>query len=293
MMSVQFAILASGSRGNACLIKAGGSGLLVDFGLGPRTLANRLASVGSGWDDIRAVLLTHTHGDHIDSYTFGHFLSRKIPVYVHEGHRRQLGQFSGYPELLAEGLVRDFDGCPFLAPGGFRVEPIELSHDGGPTYGFRVEARPERKGRTVAVGYIADTGIWTNAVADALVDVDVLGVEFNHDAELQRQSGRSYHLVERNLGKRGHLSNDQGADLVKEVLERSARGSLRHVVLLHLSQECNMPELAVQTAVDAIRSASARVVVHAAEQAVASPNILVTPRKRAAQPRQAPADLPF
>jgi phosphoribosyl 1,2-cyclic phosphodiesterase len=144
----------------------------------------------------------------------------------------------------------------------------------------------------VSVGYVADTGVWTSAIADALADVDLLGVEFNHDIDLQRNSGRSYHLVERNLGPRGHLSNDQGAELIKEVLSRSTRGTLQHVVLLHLSQQCNLPELALESAREAIRSTSSRIIVHAGEQAVASPNIVVKPRRRKTQPR-IQAELPF
>ena len=64
---------------------------------------------------------------------------------------------------------------------------------------------------------MADTGCWTGAAADALTDVDLLAVEFNHDVEMQRRSGRPWHLIARNLGDRGHLSNDQGAALVAEV----------------------------------------------------------------------------
>src|SRR5262249_10105452 len=64
-MAVQFAVLASGSSGNATLIRSGGAGLLVDLGIGPRTIAQRLESVGASWDHVGAAVLTHTHGDHV------------------------------------------------------------------------------------------------------------------------------------------------------------------------------------------------------------------------------------
>jgi phosphoribosyl 1,2-cyclic phosphodiesterase len=295
-MPLQFAVLASGSRGNATLVKTGGSGLLVDFGIGPRAIERRLASVGSAWADIRAVVLTHTHGDHIDGATLGRLAHRGIPLYCHDGHLGELRRLEPFPLLDAARLIRTYDDRPFLTPDGHRVEPIELSHDGGPTFGFRFEGRAERGARPVALGYLADTGIWSANMADALGDVDLLGVEFNHDVELQRNSGRSRYLIARNLGNRGHLSNVQGAALIEAILNRSSPGGLRHVVLLHLSQQCNRPDLAVRVARAAIRGTGRRIAVHAAEQGVASPNLLVTPRRgrpRRPVPAFEQAELPF
>ena len=92
-------------------------------------------------------------------------------------------------------------------------------------------------------------------MAESLIDVDVLGVEFNHDVALQRSAPRPEFLIARNLSDEGHLSNRQGAELVQAVLARSGVGALRHVVLLHLSEQCNQPELAIQAAGAAIRAA--------------------------------------
>jgi phosphoribosyl 1,2-cyclic phosphodiesterase len=277
-MPLQFSVLASGSRGNATLVKVGAAGLLVDFGLGPKAMERRLASVGSSWDDLRAVVLTHTHGDHMDGATLGRLAKCGIPLYCHEGHLRGLRRLEQMPRLEESGLLRTYDERPFLTPDGVRVEPIELSHDGGPTFGFRVEGRGERRARPVSLGYLADTGVWSSAMADALGDVDLLGVEFNHDVDLQRRSGRSPHLIARNLGNRGHLSNAQGAALVEAVLGRSSPGIMKHLVLLHLSEQCNRPDLALKAARSAIRGSGRRVAIHAAEQGIASPNLLITPR---------------
>jgi phosphoribosyl 1,2-cyclic phosphodiesterase len=297
-MSVQFAVLASGSRGNATLVRSGKIALLIDLGIGPRTLDTRLASVGSGWDDIAAAVLTHTHGDHVDNNTLHGLARRRVPLYCHELHRGVLEGQSGFHELSGAGLLRTYDDRPFLTPQGVAIEPMELSHDGA-TFGFRVEVRPARRGRSVAVGYLADTGCWNDRLADQCAGVDVLGVEFNHDVELQRRSGRSPMLIARNLGDRGHLSNRQGAEFVAAVLGRSARGSVRHLVLLHLSEQCNRPELALAEARSAIRGSGRRVAVHAAQQAPAHPNLWVEPsRRRGRAPRPAtatvaPGMLPF
>ncbi len=279
-MSLRFSMLASGSAGNAALIRGLGAGLLIDVGLGPRTLAKRLEGVGANWDAIAAVLLTHTHGDHVDSATLRLMARRGVALYCHQGHRRSLGRLEGFAHLEAAGGVKEYDDRPFLAPNGMHVEPLTLRHDGGPTFGFRVEGRADRRGRRASVGYLADTGCWTEALADALTDVDLLGVEFNHDVDLQRGSGRSPFLIARNLGDRGHLSNAQGADLVAEVLGRSGPGAPRHLVLLHLSQQCNRPPLAMAAARWALRRAGRRAGVHAALQGEAYPDLRVMPPRR-------------
>jgi phosphoribosyl 1,2-cyclic phosphodiesterase len=279
-MPVQFAALASGSGGNAALVRSGGAGLLIDLGLGPRTLAGRLASVGAGWDQVAAALLTHTHGDHVGDASLRFLARRAIPLYCHEGHHRELGRFPGFHDLGRKGLVRCYDDRPFLAPTGMQVEPVALSHDGGPTFGFRVEARDRRRGASSAVGYLADTGCWWDAMADAMADVDLLGVEFNHDVELQRRSGRPPHLIARNLGDRGHLSNLQGAGLLSAVLARSRAGAVRQVVLLHLSHQCNRPALALSTARAVLRDAGRRAEVHVALQDAPHPDVPVVPGRR-------------
>ena len=279
-MPIQFAVLASGSRGNASLVQAGHAGLLIDLGLGPKALAARLEGVGSDLGRIGTAVLTHTHGDHVQASTVRLLAVRKIPLYCHEGHRQALAACPGFRDLDALRLVRHYDDRPFLAPTGLRIEPVELSHDGGPTFGFRVEGRSERGSRPISLGYMADTGCWSEATADAMTDVNALGIEFNHDVTLQLNSGRAAYLIRRNLGDRGHLSNDQGAGLVSAVLGRSSPGSVRDVVLLHLSEQCNRPKLALAQAREAVRASGRRIAIHAARQAEAYPNLLVKAGRR-------------
>jgi phosphoribosyl 1,2-cyclic phosphodiesterase len=280
-MPVQFAVLASGSRGNSTLIRGDCAGVLIDVGLGARALGERLESVGAGWSDVAAVVLTHTHGDHIDSGALAEVARRRLALHCHEGHRAALAGDSGFRRLEEAGLVSCYEeDRPFLTASGVRLEPIPLRHDGGPTFGFRIEVSGARRARPVSIGYLADSGSWSERMADVLTDVDVLGVEFNHDVAMQKSSGRPWVLIRRNLGDRGHLSNRQGAELVEAVLQRSRRGALQHLVLLHLSQQCNDPGLALDVARSAVRGAGRRVVVHAAQQCPAHPNLWITPRRR-------------
>jgi phosphoribosyl 1,2-cyclic phosphodiesterase len=290
-MGVQFAVLASGSRGNSTLVSGRGAGLLIDVGIGPRILGERLESVGASWSKIAAVALTHTHSDHVDTATFSELARRRVMLHCHDGHRAELAADPGFQNLEAAGLIRTYDERPFLTSTGVRIEPIRLRHDGGPTFGFRVEVSLERGQRPVCIGYLADTGSWTEAMADTMTDVQVLGVEFNHDVTMQKASGRPWVLIERNLGDQGHLSNRQGADLVEAVLSRSRNGLLRHLVLLHLSEQCNHPDLALRAALEAVRSARSGVDVHAARQNPAHPNLRIEPEgrtSRQARPEAAP-----
>ena len=128
----------------------------------------------------------------------------------------------------------------------------------------------------MAIGYLADCGCWSPAMAESLADLDLLGVEFNHDVEMQKSSRRPGFLIERNLSDSGHLSNAQAAELLNAILTRSHRSSPRHVVLLHLSDECNQPELALQAARTMLEAAGREAQVHVGRQTLASPSILLS-----------------
>jgi phosphoribosyl 1,2-cyclic phosphodiesterase len=246
---MRFTVLASGSGGNASLLEAGGFGLLLDAGLGPRQLAARLTAAGQSWHAVHALLLTHTHSDHWHDRTFAHLHRRNLPLYCHRGHQIALEAYSSaFAALRSANLIRLFDEEEFPLAPGLRCRPLPLRHDGGPTFGFRFEAAPDLFGSTCSLAYLADLGSWNADLASALIDVDALALEFNHDVTLEHASGRSARLIARVIGDEGHLSNEQAAGLLREVLRLSTPGRLKHVVQLHLSQDCNRPHLALAAA---------------------------------------------
>src|SRR3954468_21418882 len=189
-MALRFTVLASGSGGNASLVEADGFGVLIDAGLGPRQLASRLAAAGLSWASVQAVLLTHTHSDHWKDRALAHLHRRGVPLLCHPDHHGTLLAYSpAFAGLRAAGLVRRFEpGDEFALAPNLRCRALPVRHDGGATFGFRFEEAGGLFGQPAALGYAADLGCWDDDLADALAGVDLLGVEFNHDVELERLS---------------------------------------------------------------------------------------------------------
>jgi hypothetical protein len=277
-MTLRFTVLASGSAGNSSLIETDGFGVLLDSGIGPRTLATRLASVGASWQSIHAFLLTHTHTDHWNDRTFAHLHKRNIPVFCHpDQHDELLANSPCFAALHAAGLVRDYAAnVDFNLSSSLRCRPLALRHDSGATFGFRFESVTDLFGPTSAIGYLADLGCWNADLLQDLLDLDLLALEFNHDVELEYRSGRHPRLIARVLGDDGHLSNEQAAKLLQEVLRRSTPGRLRHLVQLHLSRECNRPALALNAAQTVLNGHTATITVLTASQHEAGPTLHLT-----------------
>jgi phosphoribosyl 1,2-cyclic phosphodiesterase len=292
-MAMRFTVLASGSAGNASLLEAGGFGLLLDAGLGPRQLASRFAAAGLSWNAVHALLLTHTHSDHWNDRTFAQLRRRDVPLYCHPGHHDVLQAYSpGFSALRTANLVRSFDAGEDiqLAPG-LRCRPLPLRHDGGATFGFRFEGAPDLFGCRSSLAYLADLGSWDAELAAALADVDVLALEFNHDVALEYTSGRSARLIARVVGDDGHLSNEQAAGLLREVLRQSAPGRLKQVVQLHLSRDCNRPHLASAAAQTILTELRHEARVHTASQDEVGATLTIgtgglAPRRRGAAARR-------
>lgn len=285
-MPLQFTVLASGSAGNASLIQADSFGFLLDAGLGPRKLAARLAAVGASWYHVRAVLLTHTHADHWKDKTLIQLHRRRIPLYCHADHHEALLAYgAGFASLCADNLVRTYEaGEEFHLAPGLRCRPLPLRHDGGVTFGFRLENSSDLFDPPVALGYVADLGSWDLELARELADVDLLALEFNHDVDLEYTSGRSPYLIARVLGEEGHLSNVQAVGLLREVMRLSTPGRLRQVVQLHLSRDCNRPNLAAQAAQAAFVDTASSIRLYTASQDEPGPTLFLGSPSKLAGP---------
>jgi phosphoribosyl 1,2-cyclic phosphodiesterase len=238
-MSIELCVLGSGSAGNSSVVRvAGGGVMLIDAGLGPRTVAGRMKGLGVGLRDVSAICLTHLDRDHFNLNWVGTILKLGIRVFCHARRRRDLLQLAA-----AEGLHRlviPFDGDPFEPLPGLTARPISLAHDAEGSHGFCIESLDHR------IGFATDLGRVPEAMIDCFEGVDLLAIESNYDPAMQRSSGRPWFLVQRIMGGRGHLSNEQAFDAVKRIVARTHshhRKLPAHVVLLHRSRECNCPTL--------------------------------------------------
>lgn len=265
--AVDVKVLASGSSGNACLLKVDGFGLLIDAGLGPRKLANQLKRVGAGWPSIQAVILTHTHADHWNDRTLSRLSRMDIPFYCHREHQFRLKRGLGLVQLETAGLLRFYSEEERVEfPAGLSCRAVPVRHDSGAAFGFRLERRETALRPAWAMGFASDLGCWDKAVAEAFANVDVLALEFNHDEKLQKNSRRPWQLIQRVLGDEGHLSNNQAAALTAEIIEQSAPNRLGTLIQLHLSRDCNRPHLARRAAEALFDELSHRCDVHTADQ---------------------------
>ena len=200
-MPARFVTLASGSSGNCALVDTGSERLLIDCGLRPPELSDRLQRVGLRPADLTAVVLTHTHGDHWNRDTFALLRTLEIPLYSHEKHHTKLCTSAAYEPLRRAGLARQFAaGEPLTIAPRLSVLPVPVPHDCDPTFGFRVSGRDFATGDAWSLGYASDCGHPCPAVATAFAGVNVLAIEFNHDVDMQRASRRPAFLVNRVLG---------------------------------------------------------------------------------------------
>ncbi|QJW97965.1 MBL fold metallo-hydrolase [Frigoriglobus tundricola] len=274
-MTARFTVLASGSGGNVSLLEQDGFGLLIDCGLHPRFLTARLQSIGATWERVSAVVLTHTHTDHWKDGTLADLRSRRIPLYAHPQHFAHLERVAAsFPTLRAAGLTREYtDGAVIELTPRLTCRPLRVSHDSVPTFAFRIDGRDGEPHPAWALGYAADLGCGSPELIDLFAGVDVLALEYNHDELMERASPRPKFLVDRVLGDQGHLSNKQAAELTAAIAGRSGEGFPGHLVQLHLSRDCNRPELAAVAGREALVALNPATEVVTARQDVAAKTI--------------------
>lgn len=221
--------LASGSSGNALLVSCGETHLLVDAGISCRRITVSLAELGLTPQDLSAILITHTHSDHISGMQT---LLKRTDCRVCGSSRT----CSGLDYRLAgiRDRLETLSPCTPTVLGDFTVTAVPTSHDAPGACGYRLDTADG------SVGILTDTGFITEEAADLLPGVDLVILESNHDVEAVRCGPYPYYLKERILGSGGHLSNETAAAFAVALAESGAG----EIVLAHLSQENNSPAMA-------------------------------------------------
>jgi phosphoribosyl 1,2-cyclic phosphodiesterase len=203
--------------------------VLIDAGLSARETVRRLDEAGIALEQVKAILVSHEHSDHIAGIRVLH-RKHGLPVYANRGTADALARVQALdgltPTLFTTGFAFQL--------GGLTIEPFSVPHDAYEPVGFVLSAGDIR------VGVVTDMGIPTGVIRARLADCHAIVIESNHDEGMLMDAERPWYLKQRIRGRQGHLSNQAAARLLGEV----AGPTLRRVYLAHLSEDCNRSHLA-------------------------------------------------
>ena len=233
--SLDVCVLGSGSGGNCTVIQYQNQAMLLDAGLGPVTISRRLSQAKNCLQHIKAIVITHLDQDHFRPTWIKTMVGWQIPLYIHQWHIPELQRLPYAATLLTSGLVRGFTG-KFSPIENLEFTPIHLKHDEQGTFGYRIDSQ------VGSIGFATDMGHVPEELIQKFTHVDLLAMESNYDPAMQQMSGRPEFLKRRVMGKAGHLSNEQAFTAIQRIDRRSNDGYPKHIVLLHRSQQCNLPE---------------------------------------------------
>lgn len=235
MDKLRFQSFGSGSSGNCYFIGNASSGLLIDAGIGVRTIRKGLKNLGLDFENIWGVFVTHDHADHIKAVgSIGE--KHRVPIYstrqVHEGIQRSY--------CVTEKLYSSkkyIEKNQTIQVGDFKITAFPVSHDASDNVGYTIEYKEKRFTFATDLGYISEE------VAAHLILADFIVLEANYDVQMLQQGSYPIHLKNRIAANTGHLSNDQTGLYLAE----NYNTKLQNIFLCHLSRENNLPNLAYTT----------------------------------------------
>ncbi|MGB8013890.1 MAG: MBL fold metallo-hydrolase [Terriglobales bacterium] len=242
-MGVSVSVLASGSRGNCSLVATSATRILVDAGLSGRETFKRLKAIGERAEDISAIVITHEHSDHVAGLQR---LATKlnVPVFLtapthHAWSRAMRDEKGAIPELPKS---EHFSAGRGFCVGDIEVMPFTIPHDAADPVGFTFRAEG------VKIGFATDLGYMPVNVRNHLRGCSVLVMESNHDVEMLRSGPYPWSVKQRVMSRVGHLSNEALAEFFSSDYD----GVAEYLVLAHLSEQNNHPEIARAVAEQAL-----------------------------------------
>jgi phosphoribosyl 1,2-cyclic phosphodiesterase len=242
---MRFASLGSGSEGNALVVQAGETTVIIDCGFGLAETVTRLGRLGVPAEDVDAILVTHEHDDHVGGVSR---VSRKfdIPVYLTHGTFMALGE-----KRRTLTQVNLIDSHTPIAIGDIEIRPYPVPHDAREPTQFVLGDGAKR------LGVLTDTGVSTPHIEEMLSGLEALVLECNHDRDMLMNSSYPYSLKQRIAGRFGHLDNDTAGGILA-ALDASR---LQHCIAAHLSQQNNTPDLARAALAGALKCSEEWIVV--------------------------------
>lgn len=234
-MTLRFASLGSGSKGNATLVESGNTCLLLDCGFSTREVEKRLTRLDRSAEGITAILVTHEHTDHVNGVGR---LSRKyrIPVYMTSGSWSRCRTREEYPFITLINSHVNFN------IEGLEVRPYPVPHDAQEPVQFVFSDGLH------SLGVLTDSGSVTPHIIKMLDGLDALLLEGNHDIDMLMDGDYPEYLKNRVSGRLGHLSNAQAAGLLGNI----DCSNLQHIVAAHLSEKNNHPDRVIESFSDAL-----------------------------------------
>ncbi|MCX6137843.1 MAG: MBL fold metallo-hydrolase [Ignavibacteriales bacterium] len=234
-------VLGSSSAGNATLVWNARTAVLIDCGFGPVTIAKRLQELGLRFQDLDGVFLTHIHGDHVNEPTIRKLVKECIPIYCPpeiEHHLRK--KYKTLTSASREKLFAPIEKSD-IELDTLCIRAFEVPHNSpGGCFGYSVSSHDG--GRTKKVSVSTDMACATNSALDQIANSDIIVIESNYDVEMLEQSHRPAWLKHR-IRDDGHLSNDQCAESLLQIIDRS-QTLPKCLALAHVSQQCNTNALA-------------------------------------------------
>jgi phosphoribosyl 1,2-cyclic phosphodiesterase len=252
-MSVRVCVLGSGSRGNSTWIATERTHLLVDVGFGRRDTHARLAAVGERMELCDALLVSHEHADHISGLR-RLALNLQVPIWINE---------ATHNAIRWDRRIKPFEifsaGQKFVV-GDIEVAPFSIPHDAVEPVAFTLTAQG------IKIGVVTDLGFIPELVKHHVRGCHCLVWESNHDIEMLRMGPYPWFVKQRVMSRHGHLSNNATAQFLSEEYD----GTAQVLVLAHLSETNNHPEIARMTAEEALgrRSDGSAPELHLASQEV-------------------------
>ena len=260
---IGFCPLASGSKGNCLFIGSKNTRLLIDAGLSLKMTEERLSLLGISLKEIDAILITHEHTDHIKGVS-RIAVNYNIPVFANCETAKAI-----YDTVQECPRFKIFStGEPFEF-GDIEIHPFSIQHDTLDPVAFTFFIENHK------IGVCADLGFVTSLVKNQLKKCDFLYIESNHEPSMVHASSRPVVYKQRVLSRQGHLSNQECAELLKEVVHPL----LKHIHLAHLSQECNHPDLALKIAQNTLEQYNYQGSVSIAFQDKISKPLLFSPQE--------------
>jgi phosphoribosyl 1,2-cyclic phosphodiesterase len=242
MNGLSTCVLGSSSAGNATVVWTAETAIIIDFGFTPGYITVQLRKLGLSFSDLDAVFITHIHGDHVNESTLGKLFREHVPLYCPpeiESHLKK--KYHSAATASRHELLNPVTKSE-VTLDHLMIRSFEVPHDSeGGCFGYSIIH--DVGGATKKISVSTDLASPTKSVVDHMANSDVIVIESNYDVQMLESSDRPEWL-KRRIREDGHLSNDQCAASLLQIIEQSETLP-KSLALAHVSQECNTNALAL------------------------------------------------